>query len=510
MRKRQKVVGCDMGSSVLERSVSPLVGVDILGLITSGMYTDPLAVYREYIQNAVDSIHDAGIAEPGRIEISIGREDRRVTVRDNGPGLSLSEARLALIPIAKSKKKCEQHRGFRGIGRLVGLAFGESVTFLTRSGAETPVVRVSWDGGQLRQGIKAGDSLESVLESSVKVEAVVGDGYPARFFEVSIDGVSRYAASSIMNRDVVRRYVGEVCPVPFAANFSYASEISGLFGDGCELRTVDIYLDEDKDSIERPHGRSVNVSERENDEVVGIEEIRITGLGTRTWSAVGWIARTSYRGAIPKNRGVRCLRARVGNMQIGGEDIFDHLFSEDRFNRWCIGEIHILDPAIVPNARRDYFEPGPHLRNLENQLGVVCRHLEQRCRSASKERRGQRRAREFVEHAEEALELASTGYLSAEKAQKLIADKIAEISKWKEKHLASSSSHEAVAGLKKVEDGLNSFQAKPGWEKFTGVGATEMVAYQEVFGVLAEVLTHPAVAKRTIETILERMGVPRR
>lgn len=105
---------------------------------------------------------------------------------------------------------------------------------------------------------------------------------------------------------------------------------------------------------------------------------------------------------------------------------------------------------------------------------------------------------------------ASTGYLSAERAQELVADKIAEISKWKEKHLASGGSHEAVAGLKKVEDGLNGFQAKPGWEKFTRVGATEMVAYQEVFGVLAEVLTRPAVAKRTIETILKRMGVPHR
>ena len=497
-----------MGSAVLERSMPPLVGVDILGLITSGMYSDPLAVYREYIQNAVDSIHDAGIAEPGRIEILIAREDRRVTIRDNGPGLSLSEAKMALIPIANSKKRGEWHRGFRGIGRLVGLAFGESVTFLTRSGAETPVVRVSWDGGRLRRGIKAGDSLESVFENSVKVETVAGNGYPARFFEVSIEGVSRYAASSIMNRDVVRRYVGEVCPVPFADDFSHASEIFDLFGDGCGPRTVDIRLDGDENSIERPHGRSVNVSEKENDEIVEIEEIRITGLGDRTWSAIGWIARTSYRGAIPKNRGVRCLRARVGNMQIGGEDIFDHLFSEDRFNRWCIGEIHILDPAVVPNARRDYFEPGPHLRNLENQLGVVCRRTEQRCRSASKERRGQRRVREFVEHAEEALDLASTGYLSADKAQGLIADKIAEISKWKEKHLASDS--ETVADLKRIEDGLNSFQAKPGWEKFMEVGATEMVVYQEVFGVLAEVLTRPSVAKRTIETILERMGVPHR
>ena len=32
------------------------VGGDILSLITSGMYTSPLSVYREYIQNAADSV----------------------------------------------------------------------------------------------------------------------------------------------------------------------------------------------------------------------------------------------------------------------------------------------------------------------------------------------------------------------------------------------------------------------------------------------------------------------
>ena len=37
-----------------------------------------------------------------------------------------------------------------------------------------------------------------------------------------------------------------------------------------------------------------------------------------------------------------------------------------------VGEVHVIDPRILPNGRRDYFEPGPHTRNLENQL--VFRH----------------------------------------------------------------------------------------------------------------------------------------
>ena len=35
------------------------VGKDILELLTSEMYLDPLTIYREYIQNSVDSIEKA-------------------------------------------------------------------------------------------------------------------------------------------------------------------------------------------------------------------------------------------------------------------------------------------------------------------------------------------------------------------------------------------------------------------------------------------------------------------
>ena len=493
-------------SAAAGREKSAVVGVDILGLITSGMYTDPLAVYREYIQNAADSVQDPGGGETPRIDISIATAERRVTIRDNGPGLSLREARRALIPVASSQKRGEGGRGFRGIGRLVGLVFGESVTFRTRSGAESPVVRVVWNGGRLRNGIRMGQSLEEVVENSVEVETVQGSGYPARFFEVSIEEVSRYAASTIMNRDVVRNYISEVCPVPFAEDFPYASEVSDLLGAGFRPFSVDVRLDGEENGVKRPHGRSVGVSEKEDEELVAFEKVEVAGLGGREWSALGWIAHTSYPGAIPKNRGVRCLRVRAGNIQIGGEDVFDHLFSEERFNRWCVAEIHVLEPALVPNARRDYFEPGPHLRNLENQLAAVCRRLERRCRAASKERHGKRRSRELLERAEGVLELASTGYLSVDRAQKLVTDAILEMSEWKQKYGGSDNAHESTDGLKRMEERLRSFRALAGRRIFARVEASEIEVYQEVFGVLAEVSSHPAVARRTIEAILERLG----
>ena len=45
------------------------VGPSILGLVTSGIYDDPLAIYREYIQNAVDELSRLDGVE-GKVEIT--------------------------------------------------------------------------------------------------------------------------------------------------------------------------------------------------------------------------------------------------------------------------------------------------------------------------------------------------------------------------------------------------------------------------------------------------------
>lgn len=482
-----------------------VVGVDVLGLVTSGMYIEPLAVYREYIQNAVDAIQSAGFGEDGLVEIALAPDEGRVTIRDNGPGLSLTEAKIALVPIAKSEKRGQGLRGFRGVGRLAGLAFAESVAFLSRAGEDAPVVRVVWDGNALNAGIKEGDSLRSVLGKAVRVDTVDGEGYPPRFFEARMDGVSRHASGWIMNRDAVRQYVSEVCPVPFAQEFRYAAEIRKILGLGDTPFTVNVRFNDEDRSVERPHRCGVRISEQESQEIVEVEEIRVAGIGGRESAAIGWIAHTPYRGAIPRSSGVRGIRARVGNVQIGGEGVFEHLFSEDRFNRWCIGEIHVLESAIVPNARRDYFEPGVHLRNLENQLSAVCRRLERRCRVASKERLRERRLGDFLEEAEGTLELASSGYLDMDTSQKLIDDRIEQAARWGEERSTDRRKDPTRSALERVIAKLKSFQAHAGARRLPGVGMMETRMYREVFGVLTEVLSRPELAKRMIEAILDRM-----
>ena len=62
------------------------IGPDILELLTSAMYVDPITIYREYMQNAADAVDEArkgGILapeQPGLVEISIDSQNRTMDV----------------------------------------------------------------------------------------------------------------------------------------------------------------------------------------------------------------------------------------------------------------------------------------------------------------------------------------------------------------------------------------------------------------------------------------------
>src|ERR1043166_4756267 len=72
-----------------------VIGKDILELLSTSMYVDPMTIYREYVQNAADAIDDARVAglltDQGTVEINIDQQERTVTIRDNGVGIGHEE-----------------------------------------------------------------------------------------------------------------------------------------------------------------------------------------------------------------------------------------------------------------------------------------------------------------------------------------------------------------------------------------------------------------------------------
>ena len=335
----------------------------------------------------------------------------------------------------------------------------------------------------------------------MKVDTEPCGPYPDHFFEAEVGDISRHAAGALLNEDAVRSYISEVCPVPLSRIFPFTHEVEGLFGSDRPLMTQAVTVNGGQ-SVHRQYGESIRFSDSRTDDFKKFEGFRIPGVTGAGDAAVVWVTHSSYLGAIPKATSVRGIRARMGNIQIGDESVFDHLFREDRFNRWCVGEVHILDPRIMPNGRRDYFEPSPHLRNLENHLGAIFRGLSTRCRTSSAGRNKGKKSVEGLFMLEDAYELAITGYLSENNSAELVKEALTRETKVREEMASANTLPAFRKRLDRVKAQLSKFKTPTSAEPYDKMPPYEVDAYQRVFQELVESAASISSAKRIIENIL--------
>ena len=486
-------------------SDNALIGGDILRLLTSGMYDNPLVIYREYLQNAADSLASRGDGG-GSVRITIDPLESQVTIMDDGTGLSPTDAVRRLVQIGNSIKVSGRDRGLRGIGRLSALAFAENVHFTTRTCASEPVTRVSWSGRALRELNVAQADVKTVIEACTTVQSVPDDHWPDRFFQVSIDRVTRHAASSILNQEAVKSYIGEVCPVPFAPSFPLASEIQAFVSAHTDYLVLDVWLDGDHAPIVRPFGHAIPLGDGHSAVFKRLETRVVPQLDQDYPAAILWLAHTPYVGSISRRLAIRGLRARAGNIQIGSDDIFEHLFLETRFNGWCVGEVHIVDSRIVPNGRRDYFESNPHLRNLENHIGGIAHEISSECRRASSLRNKLRGARSAIDRVKCACDLAGAGYLCPEDAAALIGRQRERVTQIRHtlQQFQGANSHPDLHDLDLCESRLDSVELDAQLP-LIDVPPNSACTLRSAFGALAESMP-PDTALDMIETILRRLS----
>ncbi len=360
-----------------QRNGTFFLGIYLLETLTAGMYIDPLSMYREYVQNAVDSIDLLSNAARGQINIDLDPTSKSIVIKDNGAGIPSSNAPYILSSIGISSKGGLKQRGFRGIGRLGGLAFAEKAVFRTKAKGEIIETVQTWDCLRLRQLLtdrsKRFGKLDDLYKQVVETEQYNHKRPSGSYFEITLMGVSSFR-NHLLDYRRVADYLAEVAPVPFDPTiFSFSERINEFVKEKTnDYRAYSIILN--GQPIFKKYMDHVSLTKGGHDSILDFERLFLPD-DSQTPLACGWYGvRDHLLGAIHRESGVGGIRVRVGNIQLGDGHLLDQCFKEPRFNGYLTGEIHVISERLIPNGRRDDFVDNEtkamFFNSIERQVGL--------------------------------------------------------------------------------------------------------------------------------------------
>lgn len=336
------------------------IGKYTLESLTNGMYSSPLDLYREYVQNAVDSI-DEQLEKPLLntdkcfIDITIEPEKRTITIFDNGKGIISKKAVSTLVDVGNSKKGRNKSRGFRGIGRLAGLGYCERLVFTTSFADEPVATMVSFDAKKLGELLlcdsSVAESVNEVLGQVIETKQI-SEKSKKHYFMVELIGVTN--SDKLLDLEVVENYLIQHAPLRYVREFKWQRTITEkIKALGYVIPAYDIRLN--NVPLFKPY-EDVFLSDRVKKNKDSIKDVDVVPFyRDGKLSAVLWCAKTNYYGTIIDNS-IKGIRIRQGNILVGDKMSCSSFFKEERFNGWLIGEIHVIDEGLIANARRDDFE----------------------------------------------------------------------------------------------------------------------------------------------------------
>lgn len=198
------------------------------------MYQDSKVIYREYIQNACDQIDKAysmGLLKPneGRIDIWLDAEKRTVSIEDNATGICTADFERTLADIANSDKKLGEDKGFRGIGRLCGLAYCKELIFTSTAVGEDVISVMRCDALKMRELINASENGKKYTAGEVLRNIYVFDSYKtaekdSHWFKVEMVGIND-ENTDLLDFAQIKEYLSFVAPVPYQNTFIFRKEV---------------------------------------------------------------------------------------------------------------------------------------------------------------------------------------------------------------------------------------------------------------------------------------------
>ena len=449
--------------------IHPYFGGFILETLTIGLYGDSRNAIREYLQNGFDALQsaiDEGHISSEEAQIVIEMSTDRLAVRDNGVGLSCNMAVSTLTAIGASSKSYRREAGFRGIGRLAGIAFCDKLIFSTKAAGEERGTKVILNAAGLRHDMSPSRGghrpLDELLLDNIRAFETEEPDINDHYFEVVLIGFKN-APAECMDPARMVDFVSQVAPVSYDDDFPFAKDI---LGEATRRKTA---IDTVR-IVVRANGEETAVYKPyRNEFAVGKDPVMLTKCELREspsgrwW---GWIGEKAEPGAY-KDEKTRAIRVRVRNIQIDDTHVMRQIFesipgapSYGRFNDWFVGEIFVEPTLLVPNARRDGFEDDEQWQAVRSELSELCSGLGRSAYEISK--KNQHSISKLAQDAR-TLEAETKKIISA---KALSADKLIQLSgavtklQRRVSRAVRHADHEVTSQLRSIDNRLLDIKAK--------------------------------------------------
>lgn len=404
------------------------IGKNILDNLTTGMYSDSRVIYREYIQNACDQIDlavkmDILVQGEGQVDILIDNSKRYISILDNATGVKSESFIEDLGDIANSNKQIGQNKGFRGIGRLCGLAYCKTLKFKTSYLGESVASIMTCDAKKMREMLVENKkyTIDEIWEAIVKYDTKPEEE-DKHYFEVEMIDINR-ENTDLLNEKRIKEYLNFVAPVPYKNTFILRSSIYVHARDiGCVIDEYCVQINgqqifkEYTTKIKEQSG--ANLKNYDDISKLEFKDFYDEDGHLLAWM---WYGLSRFEKSIPKVNQMRGLRVRSGNIQIGNDDVVQNLFKENRGNYYFVGEIFAEDDKLIPNSQRNYFNENETRVKFEDELRTYFYDVLHRLYyDANRLKNAYKKQEEYVSKVDEYNKKTNeNGFVNEEEKQKL-------------------------------------------------------------------------------------------
>jgi hypothetical protein len=403
-------------------------------ILSHDLYPRKLEVVREYIQNASDAIEAfAAIAhlidDTSEPVIKLSIQGHSLLIFDNGIGMDAEEV-SKLRRIAYSEKRVGEEAGYKGIGRLAGIAVADKLKISSTSYGDPNLHHFEFRAREMREEVSQNK------KRGIQEPATAVINRHTTLWSTSIDPNDHYTIVEIrgiseswpelLDARALKEYIGDIAPVDFSPEFKWGPKISRWLAQYVpDYSPKKIYLsmpDGDRVRIYKPYKDAMVIAEPDYIEIVDpTNPNRLLGF---CWFAsrgqqildrvrpVGKIFSVDGDDAWDKKRFAGLVYKLFG-FSIGDRSLPVRTLWGQSFPRalWYTGEIHIIDKDVLPITDRSDFIENDARKKLYKAAERIPSKLNKLAQEISDNRKAFDDAEEFKEKLQDWKERLQKGQL---------------------------------------------------------------------------------------------------